>query len=50
MVPREMTLKGEVGKEEDNGCKLMLRSYDFTGNRCVDGGVAMSDAAARQRR
>lgn len=33
MVPRELDLKGEVGRGEDCGCKLALRSYDFVSNQ-----------------
>ena len=31
MLPKGLELRGEVGRQEDNGCKLMLQSYDFMG-------------------
>ena len=39
MVPRTLELRGEVGHgdEEAHGCRMTLRAYDFTGNKCVEG-------------
>ena len=33
MVPRARELRGEVGRDEFNGCKLELRSFDLRARR-----------------
>ena len=49
MVPRGLELRGEVGREPEHGCQLALRSYDFTGNRCVDGGAHVTCTASDEK-
>lgn len=45
MLPKDLELRGEVGWSEDNGCSLTLQSYDFTGNRCVEGAARVTCGA-----
>lgn len=46
VVPRDLVLRGEVGREEEAGCKLPLRTFDFMGNRCVVGGAKVACSAS----
>ena len=42
MVPRAIPKRGYVGsKKDDGGFEMSLRSYDFMGNRCVEGGAKL---------
>jgi hypothetical protein len=42
MVPRGIPKRGYVGsKKDDGGFEMSLRSYDFMGNRCVEGGAKL---------
>ena len=42
MVPKGLPKRGYVGsKKDDGGFEMSLRSYDFMGNRCVEGGAKL---------